>query len=336
MATVTPAPATPTPEELYPPDRLEALKAGLAWLRNPVSINGPLNLKRMKFAAGGPETHRKVEQMRAHPDGRRILEDRPNLSVALSDMDALAAMPEGSLGRVYHDFMSHPAAVPTYMLGSLLYKDGHFDDLDWSEEMKYLVERENVTHDLTHVISGYGTHLVSEAINIIFGVGLEGGKRPGARFLATVFGILQIPRVGWRRWRAENDKAYDAGRRVHETIPFHCIYWEELLPLPLDEVRDRLGCEPVGEGLDTSDWILNPIGKAMANGYGKAGDREGKAKSAALARKLGGWNADPRDIVALIDLDEPTQERLHEAFDRGADEAELREIAGLAPRELAA
>ena len=325
-----------TDDRTYGVDPVASLKAALGWLRNPVSINGPRNLRRLNFASGGPKHQKMVAEMRRHPDGARILAERPDLASALSDMDALAAMPDGSLGRAYHDFMSHPAAVPTYLLGSLFYENGEFDALDWSEDMKYLASRLNYTHDLTHAISGYSTHLASEAINILFSTGLEGGDRRAARFLTGLFGLISIPRVGWKRWRDECMRAYERGVSLRETIPFHCVYWEELLAQPLDEVRARLGVEPLAEPLDTTDWILNPLGNAMANGYGQAGDREGKAQYKALAETLGGFRADPRDFAAIVNLPTETAAELYEAFEQGADEAELRRIAGLAPRTLAA
>src|ERR1043165_8020416 len=37
--------------------------------------------------------------------GQKLLRERPSLAAILSDTDRLAAMPEGSLGRVYLEFM---------------------------------------------------------------------------------------------------------------------------------------------------------------------------------------------------------------------------------------
>jgi hypothetical protein len=156
-----------------------------------------------------------------------------------------------------------------------------------------------------------------------------------AEALAGLFGAIALPRVGWRRWREVMLRAWERGHAMHETVPFHCIYWEELLPLPLSEVRRRLGV-PESEEPDTTDWMLSPLGKAMANGYGGPADRDAKRRHLLVAEGLGGVEADPRDLAALVRLPTATWERLAAAVDAGAPEDELRSIAGLPSRSVAA
>lgn len=332
-----PAGTSATGEETrYPVDPVASLRAALSWLRNPVSANGPRSLRRLMFASGGPAKQRQVEEMRAHPDGRRILAERPDLCATLSDLDALAALPEGSLGRHFHEFMTHPAALPTYLLAAALYEDGEFDRLDWSDDMKYLTERLNATHDLTHIVSEYGTHLVGEAININFNAGFEGTPRPAGHALTALWFLIGLPRIGWRRFHELCMEAFDRGVALRRTIPWHCIPWEELLPLPLEEVQRRLGVPPLGRPLDTSDWMRNPLGNAMARGFGQGGTPESKARMKGIAERLGGFRADPRHLIRVLSLPEETQERLGAAYESGADEAELRRIAGLPPRAAVA
>jgi ubiquinone biosynthesis protein COQ4 len=321
---------------VYAVDRAKAVKHLALWLSNPVSVNGPRNLLRAKFAAGAPMLEKQVAEMRVHPDGRRILADRPDLARALSDMEALRALPPGSLGRAYHDFMSDPAALPTYLLGSFLFENGDFDRLDWSDEMRYVAVRDNHTHDLTHVISGYGTHLTQEAVNINFNVGLAGAPRVAAQTLTGLFWLIALPSAGWRPWYDLHLTAWERGAAMRATIPFHCVYWEELLPLPIEDVRSRLGIPELVDVPETSGWMRSPLGKAMADGYGGAGDRAAKARHVALAEALGGLDADPRDLAVLPGLPAPLLDRLGEALEAGASEAELRELAGLPARAVSA
>jgi hypothetical protein len=157
-STISPTPATAsTDDRSVRRDPAEGARRYAQWLRNPVSAEGVVARHRARFALNGPEIARQVEQMRQDPIGRRVLADRPDLGVALSDLAALAAMPEGSLGREYHAFMDRPEVIPSALLASLLHTDGHFERLAWSDEMKFVVERRTQTHDLTHVLSGYGT-----------------------------------------------------------------------------------------------------------------------------------------------------------------------------------
>lgn len=113
------------------------LKYFLRWIRNPVSLEGASNVPKMKMALGGPEFHARVEEMRADPVGRRILADRPDIGLVLAE-DALADMPEGSLGRIYHAHANVEGAVPGYLLAGQLYRGPEYDALDWDEDMKFL------------------------------------------------------------------------------------------------------------------------------------------------------------------------------------------------------
>jgi len=261
----------PTSGQLLRRDPVEGARRYVQWLLNPVSAEGVVARHRARFALNGPEVARQVEEMRQDPIGRRVLADRPDLGAALSDMNTLAAMPDGSLGRTYHSFMDRPEVIPSALLASLLHTDGHFERLAWSDEMKFLVERRTQTHDLTHVLSGYGTSFPAEAINIAFSYAIEGTR--GARAMAEVlagltFGVM-APSVGPRRWRRLVVDASARGEIAARRRPLQCAYIEELLPMPLDEARGELGIPPLPTPVDAPEsWIRNPIGKKMAHGYG--------------------------------------------------------------------
>src|SRR5436190_21571293 len=56
-------------------------------------------------ALSGKSGDRVFQRFLAAPDGPRLLAERPSLLAALSDLEALERLPEGSLGRVYARFM---------------------------------------------------------------------------------------------------------------------------------------------------------------------------------------------------------------------------------------
>eukprot|EP01038_Epipyxis_sp_PR26KG_P016431 gene16431-22403_t len=60
-----------------------ALMAGFRWLRNPVSQGGAKQVPRIQMLASGPEILADVERMRAHPSGKKLLAERPDLGVFL-------------------------------------------------------------------------------------------------------------------------------------------------------------------------------------------------------------------------------------------------------------
>lgn len=285
-------------------DPVAALRAALRWVTNPVSIDGAASLPKISYAVGGPGLYKKVEEMRAHPDGSRVLADRPDLGAVLDDLDTLAAMPDGSLGRAYHAFMSQPEAVPGKFLAALMYRGPEWDDLDWTDEMRFVFERSSHTHDLQHCLSGYGTHLAAEAVNIGFIIGLEGAPPMAAGAFAIASNAVLWPTIGARSWNAHVMRAFRRGQAAHRIRPFHCTYLEELLPRPLDEVRAEWGIETLPAPLDTSDWLGNPLARRMANGYADApADPSSKAGFIEVANGLVDAGVPLRVLVNLTEAE---------------------------------
>ena len=168
--------------------------------------------------------------------GTRLLRERPVLLEALSDRERLLALPEGTLGRTYGEFMSREQISADGLVGASE-QGGDSDDPNYPEQRRWFGERLRDMHDLWHVVTGYNRDLVGEASLLAFtyaqiknrGIGFivlaaywkAGGEMPEAR---------KVMRGGYRRgkqaaWFPEQD-------------------WEALLERPLAEVRAELG---VGE-----------------------------------------------------------------------------------------
>src|SRR3546814_15251548 len=79
---------------------------------------------------------RSVERFFTTPEGRRILAERPYLPALLDDHDALRRLPEGSVGRVYVDFMEREGLPAQGLVdASLKFRRGkpsHADTLELS------------------------------------------------------------------------------------------------------------------------------------------------------------------------------------------------------------
>lgn len=269
-------------------DYATGIPALVRWATNPVSERGVSSLHRARFALSAPDWADQLDRMERDAVGSRVLADRPDLGAALSDMEALAALPEGSLGRAYHAFMDRPEVIPSSLLASLMHRDGHFERLPWDDDMKYFAERRTHTHDLTHLFSGYGTSLPAEAINIGFTIGIEeiARGRVVSEGLAAVTYAIMLPSVGARRWRQLVVEAYERGAAAARRRPLVFLYIEELLPLPLDEALREIGIPPLASPVVAPEsWIRSPLGKKMAHGYGGAGSGdEGIQLAIALLR----------------------------------------------------
>jgi ubiquinone biosynthesis protein COQ4 len=156
------------------------------------------------------------------------------------DLEALVLMPAGSLGRVFADHCRARKIDPNLI---------HVPPTD---EIGFLLNHIYQTHDIWHVVTGWGNDLAGE-------VGL--GAVYAAQFRSpTFFGYmlaLIFLNVIWRR--ADLDEifaAFSAGYRSGKEIePLFGTDWDALWPLPLTEVRQRFEIERaeiVGEGILTA------------------------------------------------------------------------------------
>jgi ubiquinone biosynthesis protein COQ4 len=275
-----------------------ALLAGARWLMNPVSEGGAKQVPRIKMLASGPEILADVERMRAHSSGRRLLAQKPDLGVALSDTAALKAMPQGSLGRTFFEAMDNPYGVPGYLLAGLIYRDGFFDSFEMSDEARYYLERSRWLHDLFHVVSGYAPNLAGEGLLIYF----QQAYLYGVSYEALASSPLGLgpryfihPSCGAKRWRTLQKEAHAHGLAAHAVCPAIFVAWEDLLPQPLKDVRAQLGIVPFLE--DTSHWLDRSwLGKQAAGGFGSQSSGAQRAK---LARRVVDAGVDYRNFYRL-------------------------------------
>jgi ubiquinone biosynthesis protein COQ4 len=301
-------------------------RAAVIWASNPVSERGVAHVFRMIGAFGGPQIQRSIERMRRDPVGARLLDERPDLGAALGDMATLAAMPAGSLGRAYFEFMNHDGVVPGYLIAGLMYRDGYLDSLDWPDEMTWIVERLGATHDLTHLLSGYGTDLPGEAINICFSLAVyEAGPVPQAtaRSFGAAAGLVLAPPVGLVRWNRACAEAATRGGAAARRRPFHLIPWEDWLERPLTDVRAELGLRPPrhvpADG--TQRWMRGPVAHRMAAGFGLSGETAARAADAKAIVEAG------VPVKLLMQADTALTTRLRELVRAGATTDELIAVA---------
>jgi ubiquinone biosynthesis protein Coq4 len=298
-------------------DYLAFAKACAVWASNPVSERGAAHIFQMVYAAGGPNVRDICDAMARHPDGAKLLRERPDLGAALMDNVRLSHMPSNSIGYAYYEFMMRSDVLPGYLLGGLAYRYGAFDRLNWPSDMKWLVERVGNTHDLTHVISGYGADLAGEVLNTNFSLGAV--NMPLFHAFSRAFGIgsalVLRPKCGWDHWVMRMNEAYERGRAIAQNIPFYCIPYEEYLPLTVEEARKRLGVPPLADGsytLDSGHWLSNRMSTFIATGFGALDIAMVQAQH---ARKLVEAGLTPRELMSA---NEDTRHRVERLRAQGA------------------
>lgn len=213
-------------------------------------------------ALSGRGFERGFQKFRAHPDGRRLLAERPSLLATLADRAALRALPVGSFGRAYVEFMesgnlSAEGLVQAEAMAELRYREEPDDPA-----RRFYGERIRDMHDLWHVLSGYGMDEAGEAANLAFTFSQI--PNLGIGLIVGAAALLGPSGVRWQRY------LFRAWRRGRRAALLTVAPYEQLLAQPLDEVRALLRIQParaahpegilVGNGTDgLKDWIMAPL-----------------------------------------------------------------------------
>ena len=203
--------------------------AGITVLRDPNRLDQVFGV-----ADGLAETQPRMmadmaKALAVDPVGAAALAERPR--VGLLDVKALAAMPEGTFGRAAGDYFVRngldPAALPQRPA---------------SDDSSYMQAHLYETHDLWHVVTGFGTDVAGELGLQAFYAAQVPGKLPWALLaiglLNTLFfsfddGVRRLEAItrGWRMGR--------------EAKQLFGVRWAELLGAPLGQVRAQLKVTPV-------------------------------------------------------------------------------------------
>jgi ubiquinone biosynthesis protein COQ4 len=197
------------------------------------------------YALGGHEFEHHFQRFAADPGGAALLAERPSLLAALSDREALAHLPEGSLGRAYLAYLDANGFAPTGLLEvqdrvrAAWQRDEGVPALD--PLRVWFRDRTILAHDLFHLLTDYGTDELGEATLLAFSLAQLGGR--GQAFL-TVGAALEVARtLGWGFF-AYDFRAWRRGRRA-AWLP--ALPWEELLPLRIETVRRLARIAPARE-----------------------------------------------------------------------------------------
>jgi ubiquinone biosynthesis protein COQ4 len=194
-------------------------------------------------ALGGGDEERGFQRFRAHPTGRRLLAERSDLLAPLADREGLHAMPAGSFGRAYLDYIERTGLNPSGLvdlkarLQACASADGEEGAvLDPARE--WFRDRTILMHDLWHVLTEYGTDDLGEAALLPFTFAQVGGRANGLLTFGAAFrgGIEHGP--PFLRY------LYQAWRRGRRAVWLVALQYEELLPRPIDAVRGLAAIAP--------------------------------------------------------------------------------------------
>jgi ubiquinone biosynthesis protein COQ4 len=204
---------------------LDALRAMRALLRDP---DDTARVFDVIDALSGRTRSRLFDRFRASQAGRRLLAQRPDLLARLCERERLLALPDGTLGRCYAEFMSREQiSADGLVAASEISRD------ELPPERRWFADRLRDMHDLWHVVTGYERDLIGEAALLAFTFAQT--RNPGIGFIvATAYWKAGRVNRGARRLLREG---YRRGRQA-AWLP--AIEWEPLLEMPLARVREQL------------------------------------------------------------------------------------------------
>ena len=179
-------------------------------------------------ALRGKTTLRQFARFRQTETGRAVLGERRRLLDRLSDRASLAALPAGSLGRTYYDFMA----------GENLSAEGLVEASRITmqalpaDDVTLFRERSREMHDLLHVVTGYGRDPLGEACLVAFSYA-QTGLKGFAVIAAFAARRIASARPGQPVWRA----VFEGYRHGRGAGWFPGADWEALLAQPVEVIR---------------------------------------------------------------------------------------------------
>ena len=195
--------------------------------------------------------------------GRSIRRSELSLATILDDHDALRRTPAGSLAHAYCDFMESEG----------LTAQGLADDFAkfaatrpvYNDQLRWYVHRLRDSHDLQHVLTGFGRDALGEQCVLAFTHGQQ--PSPAHLFLAYAAGLETIRRV---RAPALVLRAVREAQRMGRACPRIAeLPVRQLLSMQLDDARRMLNIAPPrhyhaahaawrAQGIDPYD-LLRPV-----------------------------------------------------------------------------
>lgn len=175
------------------------------------------------------------ERFTSTPCGRRVVSEPVRLEEILGDREALRKLPEGSLGRAYLAFMEGENLTPDGLLEAASEAGIDYDLYPEFREYMRLFLHLQVSHDLWHVLSGYGRDALGELCNLVFT--RQQTKNPGFKLIVAIGFLAQKLEQPFQPLHKALAEAKRNALKSNWILEYDV---EALLPLPLSEARARL------------------------------------------------------------------------------------------------
>ena len=210
------------------------------------------------FALAGPTVDREFRRFAEHPVGRAMLAETPrrDLNAALARRDELAAMPEGSFAHAYLEYLGGEDMGSADYFLEAAGLDEKARRLGWSDDQLWFVKRMANSHDLFHIVAGYGRDVTGEVGVIAYTAG-QVPLLPLRLLMPYLVALKPSQPIRWGRF------VRDAYRHGRETPQLACVDYEALLPQPLAVARRAIGVPRFEDahprGIPEKGWVLDRV-----------------------------------------------------------------------------
>ena len=147
----------------------------------------------------------RVRALTLSEEGERLRREEPSLPPILDDHAALRKMPKGSVAHAYCDFMEREGLSAAGLVAEAdKLNRPKYDDL-----VQWFSDRSRDTHDLMHILTGYGRDALGEQCVLLF----THGQQPShGHLLIGYAGALHI-----KRMNRSNAPILQAARQAQRT-----------------------------------------------------------------------------------------------------------------------
>ncbi len=169
---------------------------------------------------------------------QEIRRKEPSLVAILDNHEELRKLPKDSLAHIYCDFMEREGLSARGLVDEL--DKNRPADMYWDDQVTWYFNRMRDTHDLMHILSGFGRDALGEQCVLAFTYSQQ--PSPAHLFLGYA-GALEIARRA--TVKVPVFRAVREGQKMGKVCPRLVeMSITELLALPIEEVRARLNIKP--------------------------------------------------------------------------------------------
>ena len=169
---------------------------------------------------------------------QEIRRKEPSLVAILDNHEELRKLPKDSLAHIYCDFMEREGLSAQGLVDEL--DKNRPADMYWDDQVTWYFNRMRDTHDLMHILSGFGRDALGEQCVLAFTYSQQ--PSPAHLFLGYA-GALEIARRA--TVKVPVFRAVREGQKMGKVCPRLVeMSITELLALPIEDVRAKLNIKP--------------------------------------------------------------------------------------------